>query len=70
LVRRLSIEDEDRKFIFSEFRNNRLPPDGYVVTVTLNGATMKRLFSKKEKVSVNRAIPMKKIKKEFNYDQL
>jgi hypothetical protein len=48
VVRRLTIVEKERKLILFKFSSKRFPPDGYVLAVKRNGATIKRLLSKKE----------------------
>jgi hypothetical protein len=53
--------------VFSEFEKNRLPPDGYTISVKPTGAVVKCHISKKidktDIVVVHADIPVKKVKK-------
>jgi hypothetical protein len=65
------VKDEEKQVILSEFENNGLPPDGYIISVKPTGAIVKRQISKKidknlDTVVILADFPVKKSKKAFD----
>jgi hypothetical protein len=42
LIRRLTVKDEEKQVVLSEFENNVLPSEGYSISVKPTGAVVKR----------------------------
>jgi hypothetical protein len=72
IIRRLSVKDEEKQVVLSEFEKIGLPPGGYTISVKPTGAFVKRQISKKKEldktdnVVVRADIPVKKGKKAFD----
>jgi hypothetical protein len=79
VVKRHLIEAEERVNVLKHMEENGTPPEGYLVSIKENGATIKRHFSKKKDTKINKDIdvikvtdiPVKrKTKKEFKDEVL
>jgi aromatic ring hydroxylase len=79
VVKRQPIEAEERVKVIKHMEDNGIPPEGYLVSVKENGATIKRYFSKKKNTKINQEIDVikvaeilvkKKTKKEFKDEVL
>jgi hypothetical protein len=61
IVQRNSIEAEERVKVLDHMEANGTPPEGYLVSVKNNGATIKRYFSRKKKKDVKQEIDVIKV---------
>jgi hypothetical protein len=74
LIRIVSVKDEKKQVMLSEFEKNGLPPDDYTISVKPTGPAVKRQISKKTSKKLNKTdtvviradIPVKKGKKIFD----
>ena len=71
IIRRLPVNDEEKQVILSKFEKNRLPSDGYTISVKPTGAVVQFQISIKidktlDTVDISADIPFKKGKKTFD----